>query len=159
MQALNYYYKPIPIDTLQYSSSMEPNTKIETLLNQLFVLNWSHNISFDQYFNECKPQFCQYSYSTKYNRIFVITTLISLFGGLTEGLHFIISYVALIIFKLYDYLKKKKNNVLVPQSEQPNMVVADNENNVPEVVAVPTIVTAQVIMFHFYIFNFCLFHF
>ncbi len=159
MQIFNHYYQPIPVDTLRYSSLMEPNTTIETILSQLFVLKWSYNVSFDRYFNECNPQSCQYSYSTKYNRIYMITTLIALFGGLTDGLYFIISFMALIIFKLYDYLEKKKNNLVVPHSEQPNVDATNNENNVPDVVPIPTIVTAQVNVFHFYRFHFSFFQF
>jgi hypothetical protein len=157
IQAVNYYSKPIPVDTLMYSSLIEPNATIETILSQLFILNWPYNFSFDRYFNECNPQSCQYSYSTKYNRIYVTTTLIALFGGLIEGLHFITSYMALIIFKIYDHLKKKKNNVVLPHSEQTNVNAIDNENNVPEVVPMPTIVTVQVIVFHFYAFYFSFF--
>jgi hypothetical protein len=89
----------------------------------------------------------------------MITTLIALFGGLTDGLYFIISFMALIIFKLYDYLEKKKNNLVVPHSEQPNVDATNNENNVPDVVPIPTIVTAQVNVFHFYRFHFSFFQF
>jgi hypothetical protein len=152
IRASLYYHKPIPVDILTYSSSMESNTTIETILSQLFVLKWSYHFSFDRYFNECNPQSCQYSYSIKYNRIYVITTLIALFGGLIQGLHFIISCMVLIIFKLYDFLKKKKNNVVVPHSEEPNVDAIDNENNALEVVSMPTIRTDQVIRFHFYRF-------
>jgi hypothetical protein len=144
IRASLYYHKPIPVDILTYSSSMESNTTIETILSQLFVLKWSYHFSFDRYFNECNPQSCQYSYSIKYNRIYVITTLIALFGGLIQGLHFIISCMVLIIFKLYDFLKKKKNNVVVPHSEEPNVDAIDNENNALEVVSMPTIRTDQI---------------
>jgi hypothetical protein len=159
MQVFNYYSQPLRVDTLVYSKLIEPNTTIETILSQLFVLKWSYNISFNRYFNECNPQSCQYSYSIKYNRIYVITTLIALFGGLTDGLYFIISFMALIIFKLYDYLKKKKNNVVVPHSEQPNVDATNNENNVSDVVSIPSILTAQVIVFHFYRFHLSFFQF
>ncbi len=144
MEAVIQFSKPFSVDILPYSSLMKPNTTIETILSQLFVLKWFHNFSFDRYFNECNPQSCQYSYSTKYNRIYIITTLIALFGGLTEGLYYIISFMALIGFKLYDYIKKKKNNVIVPHS-------VDNENNILEAISMPTIITDQVIRFYFYI--------
>jgi hypothetical protein len=136
IRAAIFYSKPVPVDILTHSSSMESNTTIETILSQLFVLKWSYHFSFDRYFNECNPQSCQYSYPTKYNHIYVITTLIALFGGLIEGLHFIISFMAFIMFKIYDYLKKKKNNVVVPHPEEPNVDPIDNENNALEVVPI-----------------------
>jgi hypothetical protein len=149
MEAVIHFYKPFPVDILTYSSLMEPNITIETILSQLFVLKWFYNFSFDRYFNECNPQSCQYSYSPKYNRIYVITTLIALFGGLTEGLHYIVSCMALVGFKLYDYIKKKKNNVIVPHSVEPNVDAIGNENNVLEIAPVPIIITDQVINISF----------
>ena len=159
MQAAIYYSKPVLVDILTYSSSMETNTTIETLLSQLFVLRWSYDFSFDQYFNECNPKSCQYSYSAKYNSIYVITTIIALFGGLIDGMHFIISCMSFITFKIYDYLKRKKNNVVVPHLEEANIDPINNENNALKVVSIPTIVTDQVIRFHFYRFYSSLFHF
>jgi hypothetical protein len=55
--------------------------------------------------------------------------------------------MALIGFKLYDYIEKKKNNVIVPHSVD----AIDNENNLLEVVPMPTIIPDQVIRFYFYI--------
>jgi len=148
MQSAIYYSKPVPVEILKYSSSMDPNTTIENILSQLFISKWFHHFSFDRYFNECAPQSCQYSYSTKFNRIYVVTTLIALFGGLTDGLHFVVSCISLLVFKLYDYLKKKKNNVVAPHSQQSNIVAIDTENNALETVSMPTptIVTEQVII-------------
>ena len=135
MRTAIYYSKPVPVNLLTYSSLMKPNTTIETILSQLFVSQWFHHFSFDRYFNECAPQSCQYSYSTKYNRIYVITILVTLFGGLIKGLYFIVSFMALLMFKLYDYLKKKKNNVVAVQLQQSNVVSIGNGNNPLEVVS------------------------
>ncbi len=146
MRAAIYYSKPVPVEILKYSSSMDPNITIEKILSQLFVSKWFHHFSFDRYFNECAPQSCQYSYSTKFNRIYVITTLIALFGGLTDGLHFVVSCISLLVFKLYDYLKKKKNNVVASHSQQSNIVAINNENNALEAISKPIIATEQVII-------------
>ena len=159
MEASIHAVKPALVNTLTYTPLMKPNTTIETILSQLFILKWSYDFSFDRYFNECNPQSCQYSYSKKYNRIYVLTTLIALFGGLTEGLHLIISYMSLVTFKLYDYIMKKKSIAVAPHSKQSNINPMDNENNALEGVSMPTIIAEQVIIFHFYRFYFHVFHF
>jgi hypothetical protein len=140
---------PVPVELLTYSSFMNPNTTVETILSQLFVSKWFHRSSFDRYFNECAPQSCQYSYSTKFRRLYVVTTLIALFGGLLGGLRFVVSFMALVVFKLYDYLKKKKkkNTVVAPVFQEPNILTTANENHELEAVSVPTITTAEVVVF------------
>jgi hypothetical protein len=154
IQSLMHHNKPISVELLTYSSFVDLNTTVETILSQLFVAKWFNRSSFDRYFNECAPQSCQYSYSTKFRRLYVVTTLIALFGGLLEGLHFVVSFMALVVFKLYDYLKKKKkkNTVVAPVSKEPNILTTDNENDELEAVSVPTITTAEVIVFQFYNF-------
>ncbi|UJR12974.1 hypothetical protein I4U23_017150 [Adineta vaga] len=112
MRAFIFYVNPIPFEVLKYSSLAIPNTTIDTILNQLFVSNWLQNTSFDLYFNQCAPQLCQYSYLIEYNTVYVATTLIALFGGLTIGLRLFVHYTALIIHKIADNLKKK--NRIVP---------------------------------------------
>jgi hypothetical protein len=62
--------------------------------------------------------------------------------------------LALLVFKLYYYLKKNKNKntVVAPVSKEPNILTTDNENDELEAVSVPTITTAEVIVFQFYNF-------
>ncbi|CAF3770758.1 unnamed protein product [Adineta steineri] len=127
MQAAIYYTKPIPVKTLSSSSSFwPPNTTIETMLEQLFVTNWFYETSFEQYFNECAPQLCQYSYTMQFYRIYILTTLFALFGGLTKGLHIAISFIAFIILKLLNCRKKK--HTIVPDIQQLDISVVDEDN-------------------------------
>ncbi|CAF3878280.1 unnamed protein product [Rotaria sordida] len=145
MRAGIYYSKLIPTEILTYSSLMEPNTTIETILSKLFVSQWFYNFSFERYFTECAPQFCQYSHLLKFNQVYIITTLIALFGGLTKGLHFGMSYIAILIFKLFDYLKQKNkhNRAVVPYSEETNVAVIDNTHNRSKSVSISITKTIQ----------------
>ncbi|CAF1450723.1 unnamed protein product, partial [Rotaria sordida] len=145
MRAGIYYSKLIPTEILTYSSLMEPNTTIETILSKLFVSQWFYDFSFERYFTECAPQFCQYSHLLKFNQVYIITTLIALFGGLTKGLHFGMSYIAILIFKLFDYLKQKNkhNSVVVPYSEEINVAVIDDTHNRSKSVSISITKTIQ----------------
>ena len=152
IQAAVYYAKPISIEILTYSSFTEPNTTIEKILSQLFVSQWSHQFSFDQYFIQCAPQYCKYAYSTKFNRIYVATTLIAVFGGLSKGLHFIIFCIAFVVFKLFDLLKKK--NVVEPYSQQSNTTVIDKSNSSLDIEPMSTMIKSQVVTLSIYILSF-----
>jgi hypothetical protein len=100
--------KPVKIDILTESLLSLPNTTIETNLNQLFVSSWIQKSSFDRYFNACAPQSCEHSFIQRHNIFEVISTVIAVFGGLWDGLHFIVFCIALILFKLIDHFKKKR---------------------------------------------------
>ncbi|CAF1143652.1 unnamed protein product [Adineta steineri] len=142
MQASIYYSKPLPIKVLTYSSLAMPNTTIETLFNQMFISQWFQNTSFDLYFNQCAPQSCEYSYVLEYNSLYVITTLIALFGGLTKGLHVLVKLLAIIVYKFVDWRKRKSR--VVPNLTSSNIImnIEDNEEGSDVVSIASTTVTA-----------------
>jgi hypothetical protein len=112
------------------------------MLSQLFVSEWFENKSFDLYFNECAPQSCQYSYSMQYNPVYVVTTLMALFGGLTQGLHFFLYCIQLIIIKFID--RRKKKNQVAPCSNPLDVAVIDLDSNTIEMGSVSATTTIQV---------------
>ncbi|CAF1271274.1 unnamed protein product [Adineta steineri] len=127
MQAAISYAKPIPVKTLSSSPSFwPPNTTIEVMLDELFVTNWLYETSFEKYFDECAPQLCQYSYTMRFYRIYIVTTLFALFGGLTKGLHIAISFIAFVILKLLNCRKKK--HTIVPDIQRLDISVVDEDN-------------------------------
>ncbi|CAF1280574.1 unnamed protein product [Adineta steineri] len=89
MQTASYHLKSVPFQIFNVSSSSSsPNQTIENILGQLFIEEWKEQESFKQYYNACAPQFCQYSYSSKFNGVYFVTTILAAFGGLTKILHF-----------------------------------------------------------------------
>ncbi|CAF3928434.1 unnamed protein product [Adineta steineri] len=125
MRASIFDSKPLPYKVLSYSSLVMPNTTIETLLNHMFVSQWFQNISFDLYYNQCAPRSCEYSYALEYNSLYVVTTVIALFGGLTNGLHFLVKLLAIIVYKIVDWRKKKRQIVTNLTSSD---IIINNEN-------------------------------
>jgi len=142
IQTSFYLSKPVRAEILTYSPLLLPNTTIEKMLSQLFVSEWFENKSFDLYFNECAPQSCQYSYSMQYNPVYVVTTLMALFGGLTQGLHFFLYCIQLIIIKFID--RRKKKNQVAPCSNPLDVAVMDLDNNTTEMGSVSATKTIQV---------------
>ncbi|UJR38833.1 hypothetical protein I4U23_031498 [Adineta vaga] len=58
------------------------NSTIELIMNELMVEQYLSNIYFEDYFTQCAPLSCTYSYIVKSNLIDGMTSLISLYGGL-----------------------------------------------------------------------------
>ncbi|CAF1199914.1 unnamed protein product [Adineta ricciae] len=80
------------------------NSTIQSLLERLMIDDLTIEIHFDLFYDQCKPTFCSYSYSHRFDVMFVITTLISSFGALSLILPYVAQSIAIIIL----YFKEKK---------------------------------------------------
>ncbi|CAF4832005.1 unnamed protein product [Rotaria sp. Silwood1] len=63
-----------------------PNVTVQTLINELLVDRWYNSINYDQYYSSCAPISCTYSYNNQVDSIYLVTSIIGLFGGLTVAL-------------------------------------------------------------------------
>jgi hypothetical protein len=82
------------------------NDTLETIILQLFIEEWNEHISFVDYFNQCNPTVCVYTYEKRLDVIYVITLLVSLCGGLTVALKLIVPFVVKLV------RRKRGNNCL-----------------------------------------------
>ena len=154
VRAFIYYSTLAPVQILTFSEYIEPDVTVETILSQLFVTQWFRNVSYERYFNECAPSSCQYSYSIKFNRLYIITTFLALFGGLTKGLYILISCAALLLFKLFGYRKEnKQNNIITSYSDRSNASVIDEQHNTLGTVVNLAVVRSQAIQLLFLAFH------
>ena len=64
------------------SSYFQTNTTVNNLLNELLIESWNDVSNFTNYYKICAPLACTYSFDQRFNILYVILTLISLFGGL-----------------------------------------------------------------------------
>jgi len=85
------------------SSHYSINTTIESILNKLMVEDYLTNISYENYFSQCKPLWCSYSYVSHRDTIEVTSTLIALYGGLA----IIVRVIVILFLKLSLYRKHK----------------------------------------------------
>jgi hypothetical protein len=58
------------------------NSTIEDLVDHLMVEQWNSSQMYDGYYNACQPAQCTYTYVTKNDIIYIVTTIIGLAGGL-----------------------------------------------------------------------------
>lgn len=92
---LSAYPTGIGIQILNESlPSRFPLTKnIESIVRELFVEQLHVHISFNSYFNACAPLHCSYTRARRFNWVYVITTLIALYGGLHAAFYTITPYI------------------------------------------------------------------
>lgn len=79
-----------PLDN-SIPSRFLPNTSIGSLIDELFLEQWNNtSSSYEDYFHACQPSFCSYENMQHRDTLFVITSLLGLYGGLTVSLRFIV---------------------------------------------------------------------
>jgi len=70
------------------------NSTIQMLFNEIMLDELIDDIRYDEYYSQCNPSYCSYSYTRRFDVLFVITTIIGLAGTLSMIIHTIASYVA-----------------------------------------------------------------
>ncbi|UJR12142.1 hypothetical protein I4U23_016319 [Adineta vaga] len=86
-------YSNITIRPLKYTLS-SPNVTVQSLVNLLMVDRWEQrSITYEQYYASCAPSICYYVPTERANPIYLITTIIGVYGGLTVALQIIVPVV------------------------------------------------------------------
>ena len=108
-------------DNFKKLNSSVSNWTIETLLSQMFVTHWSNQTFFEQYFNHCAPESCQYTVTERYDFLLIITILIGLFGGLSSVFKIIAPFI---IMKIWPIIWK-----FIARRQTPVTQFVENELN------------------------------
>ena len=95
------------------SSRFQPNTLFGDIVDKLLVDAWNWTIIYDNYFDKCQPRECSYTETYRNDMLTIITTLISLIGGVTTALRLLIPVVINALFRLYQI--RKQNRVSLSQ--------------------------------------------
>jgi hypothetical protein len=85
--APNLSIPPLNSDTI---SRFSKNTLLGEMMDKQFIESWNSTMSYEKYFAVCAPSICRYEYTQRQGILYVITTLLGLYGGLTIGLRLII---------------------------------------------------------------------
>jgi hypothetical protein len=113
------YQKKINISILDQSlpTRFISTTKIELIINELFIEEILNKTNYTEYYSQCKPNICHYTYSSRFNWIYVLTILFGLFGGIATVLRLITPFIV----QLFLFLKKRffsKQSQQVEQCQQ-----------------------------------------
>lgn len=90
-----------PLDNSTKSRFL-PNSSIGTLINEVFIEDWISEASYEKYFKACLPSACQYQYTKRQDIVYITTSLLALYGGLTVGWRSIVWNALL----LYQWIKR-----------------------------------------------------
>ncbi|CAF4467262.1 unnamed protein product, partial [Rotaria sp. Silwood2] len=99
--------------TMLQISQFNLNSTIESILNNLMIEEYKSDISYENYFNQCKPSSCSYSYIKTHDITQTTMFLVSLYGGLV----LITRCLAVIFAKIYQY----RRNQIDPETLQQNI--------------------------------------
>ena len=71
------------------ASKFPPTVPIQLIYDQVMVERWHHTASFENFFRECNPPYCLYSYSERSSLLYTVTVILGLVGGLNVILRLI----------------------------------------------------------------------
>ncbi|CAF0721657.1 unnamed protein product [Adineta steineri] len=81
--------KPLNAST---PSNYTSNTLIGSLIDSLFVEDWGIQSNYSSYYASCAPYSCSYKYIDHNTILYIITTMLGLYGGLVVILRFVVWY-------------------------------------------------------------------
>ena len=77
------------------------NTTISSMIEQLFVEEWTYRANYSSYYQACAPRYCHYSSNDQKRAIYLVTVFLGLYGGVTLFLRIFI----LFLFKIVDFIQ------------------------------------------------------
>jgi hypothetical protein len=95
---LNNSILPLNLSTV---SRFNVSSTVDELLAKIMTEAWQQNVSHAQYFQQCQVSLCTYSVISRFNIVYIVTTLIGLVGGLTKVLRLLIPRVVRFIRRRY----------------------------------------------------------
>ncbi|CAF1470926.1 unnamed protein product [Adineta steineri] len=96
---------------------------VNSIVEQMFVETCSSSVSYNQFFEQCKPDYCSVTIFEPGSFIIVITTILGLYGGLTTFLKLVVPFV---VFSTYKLIRKYKQRAQVGIQQIP---VTSLDNN------------------------------
>ncbi len=72
------------------SSLYSEHSTINDLVDNLMIEQWNSSVIYKKYYNECRPIQWIYTFETRNDVIYIVTTLFGIAGGLTTVLEFVV---------------------------------------------------------------------
>jgi hypothetical protein len=80
---------------------------VQSLVDVLFVEQWDTNMTYGQYYTACSPLWCTYTFDRQIGPIYTVTTVISLYGGLSVTLKIITPILVQIGYYIIMYRRRR----------------------------------------------------
>lgn len=66
-----------------------PTTRVGSIVDELFIEKWTHGSDYEKYYATCAPRNCRYEHVKRNDLLYLLTSLLGIYGGLTVALHFL----------------------------------------------------------------------
>ena len=98
---------PLPSTTLAITaldssapSAFLPTDPMETIFGKLMIEEWQVDTNFDDYYNSCTPATCTYKVYRQVDLLYIVTILVSLFGGLVVVFRLLVPVVVRLLYRI-----------------------------------------------------------
>ncbi|CAF2904302.1 unnamed protein product [Rotaria sp. Silwood2] len=89
----NFYFIINGSVLLTNSTRFPPKTTVGEIINELMIERWYENVRYVEYYQQCAPEQCSYLLTFRNNALYIVTTIIGLFGGLSVALKIIVPII------------------------------------------------------------------
>lgn len=91
-------------------SKHSPTSTITLISEQQMIEDWRKSVNFTPYFNSCAPYECSYTLLERNNYAYLISLLLSLFGGLTVAIRFIAPPLVSVSHMIHNTFARKRQS-------------------------------------------------
>lgn len=97
-----------PVLDSNISTRFDHQAIFKTIVSKLFIEDWQMTQSYSSFYNQSMPSYCSYSTSSKNSLLFMITSLIAVYGGLNEALKLVLPHLVNLIAWFISKLKRRQ---------------------------------------------------
>jgi hypothetical protein len=76
------------------------------IVQEMFIESWSLNVSYENFFQQCRPKSCSYTLNGRHNILNVVTTIVGLYGGLTVLLMLVVPFA---VYHAYALIRRHQH--------------------------------------------------
>ncbi|UJR18099.1 hypothetical protein I4U23_004999 [Adineta vaga] len=102
--------------SLLLNSSFQINETVQQMIDRLFVNEWNITHSYQNYYEQCRPLHCTYSYIQNSDIPYIVTTIVALYGGITIPIQILSKFIIHIVFRI----KNRKRTAVGPFNPSTN---------------------------------------
>ena len=107
----------------RFFNQSETQTKFQTLINEMFIENWTTDLSrFDLFYDRCKPSSCSFTVQSRYTLLAAILILISIMGGVNRALRLLVPPAVNMLFVVRDKFHQRHRSKLLFLISRENIV-------------------------------------
>lgn len=88
------------------NSRFDPYLITNDIIQEMFIESWSINFSYEKFFQQCQPTSCSYILIGRCNILYVMTTIVGLYGGLIVLLKLIVPFT---VHHIYAIIRRRQH--------------------------------------------------